>query len=106
MTKYEALKQKADEYENSLALAIAYRDNLENGIIVSKTNGPAAKIGKAFKPFLSNRVAGYYGSIDVDEFTKNEMEVLKELVRCYVARLEQKYKEVVDKLQAVEELLS
>ena len=106
MTKYEALKQKADNYKNRLAFAIAYRDNLENGTIVSTTNAPEGHVGQPFRPFLSNRVASYYGTIDTDEFTENEMGVLKELVICYVARLEQQYEEVAVKLQAVEELLS
>ena len=105
MTKYEALKQKEDNYKNRLALGIAYRDNLETGIIVP-TNAPTGYIGKPFRPFLSNRVAASYGFIETDEFTENEMGVLKELVRCYVARLEVLYEEVAVKLQAVEELLS
>ena len=106
MTKYEALKQKADNYKNRLALGIAYRDNLENGIIVPTPNAPTGYVGKPFRPFLSNRVAAHYGIIDTDEFTENEMGVLKELVICYVARLEQQYEEVAVKLQAIEDLLS
>ncbi len=106
MTKYEALKQKADNYKNRLALGIAYRDNLENGIIVPTPNAPKSYIGQPFRPFLSNRVAGYCGTIDTDEFTENEMGVLKELVICYVARLEQQYEEAAVKLQAIEDLLS
>ena len=109
MTKYEALKRKADNYKNRLVLAIAYRDNLENGVIVSKTSDPMCyrrNKGTPFRPFLSNRASTAYGCIDTDEFTENEMDVLKELVRNYVARLEQQYEEVAVKLQAVEELLS
>lgn len=106
MTKYEALKQKADNYKNRLALAIAYRDNLENGVIVSRNDGTVACKGTPFIPYLSNRKGGCYGVIDTDEFTENEMGVLKELVICYVARLEQQYEEVAVKLQAIEELLS
>ena len=106
MTKYEALKQKADNYKNRLALAVAYSNNLENGTIVPTPNAPTGYIGKPFKPFLSNRTAASYGFIDTDEFTENEIGVLKELVRSYVARLEVLYEEVAVKLQAVEELLS
>lgn len=109
MTKYEALKQKANNYKNRLALAIAYRDNLENGVVVSNTSDPVNDKryrGTPFVPFLSSRTSTAYGFIDTDEFTENELGVLKELVRCYVARLEQQYEEVAVKLQAVEELLS
>lgn len=106
MTKYEALKQKADVYKKSLALATAYRNNLENGVIVPTPNAPDAYVGNPFRPYLSNRAAASYGFIDTDEFTENEMGVLKELVICYVARLEMLYEEVAVKLQAVEELLS
>ena len=109
LTKYEALKRKADNYKNRLALGIAYRDNLENGVIVSSTNGPANDKkykDNPFIPFLSNRASTAYGFIDTDEFTETEMDMLKELVSSHVAHLEQKYKEAVVKLQAVEELLS
>lgn len=106
MTKYEALKQKADDYKKRLALATAYHNNLENGVIVSRIDGTVACKGTPFIPYLSNRNAGCYGVIDTDEFTENEMGVLKELVICYVARLEQQYEEVAVKLQAIEELLS
>ena len=106
MTKYEVLKQKADDYKKRLALATAYRNNLVNGVIVPTPNAPNAYVGNLFKPYLSNRAAASYGFIDTDEFTKDEMDVLKELVRNYVARLEQQYEEVAVKLQAVEELLS
>lgn len=106
MTKYEALKQKADNYKNRLALATAYHNNLENGVIVSRTNGTVAYKGTPFVPYLSNRNGGCYGVIDTDEFRENEMGVLKELVSVHVARLELMYEEVAIKLQAVEELLS
>ena len=106
MTKYEALKQKADNYKKRLALATAYHNNLENGVIVSRTNGTVACNGTPFVPYLSNRNGGCYGYIETDGFTENEMDVLKELVRSHIARLELKYEEVAVKLQAVEELLS
>lgn len=106
MTKYEELKKKADNYQHRLTYATAYRDNLENGIIVSKANTINNRVGEPFIPFLANRTAAYYGFIDTDEFSEEEMDVLKALVRSHVERLKRKYEETAVKLQAVEELLS
>lgn len=109
MTKYEELKKKADNYKNSLAHAIAYRDNLEAGFIVSKTNSPVMDrtlSNTPFAPVLSNRNSTAYGYIDAAEFTKEELDILKALVQNHVKELEKKYEEAAIKLQAVEDLLS
>lgn len=109
MSKYEELRQKAEYYKSRLTYAQSYRDNLENGFIVSTSNaritGSASK-GTPFMPFLSNRASTGFGFIETDEFTEDEMDVLKTLVRGHVARLEQKYSEAEAKLQAIEDLLS
>ena len=66
MTKYEALKQKADNYKNRLALA-AYHNNLENGV-----SRMVQSVQRNFVPYLSNRNGGCYGVID-DEFTEKRV---------------------------------
>lgn len=109
MTKYEELKQKANKYKNALVHAIAYRDNLESGFVVSKTNSQVmdkAYVDTPFIPVLSNRTSTAYGYIDAAEFTKEELDILKALVQNHVKELEKKYEEAAIKLQAVEDLLS
>ena len=106
MKKYEELKNRAEKYKNRLEYGIAYRDNLENNIIVSNTSSYQNAKGSTFKPFLSNRTSPSYGFIEADEFTEEEMDVLKALVRSHVERLKLLYDEAAVKLQAVEELLS
>ena len=106
MTKYDELKKKANNYQHRLVYATIYRDNLENGIIVSKTNVIDNREGEPFIPYLTNKTANYYGFIDTDEFSEEEMDVLKALVRSHVERLKRQYEEAAVKLQAVEELLS
>lgn len=109
MTKYEELKQKANKYKNALVHAIAYRDNLEAGFVVSKTNTPVmdkAYSDTPFTPVLSNRTSIAYGYIDSAEFTEEEMNMLKALVQNHTRKLEKKFEDAAIKLQAVEDLLS
>lgn len=109
MTNYEALKAKAERLESQLRYGGAYRDNLAHGVIVTGAvaNGPySGGTGRPFIPHLSNRTAASYGSIDTDEFTEEEMHLLKVIVNSYVGRVEKEYLEVVAKLDAIEELLS
>ena len=106
MSKYEELKNKAEKYKRRLGHGIAYRDNLENGFIVTNNNGSPLTGSKPFSPYLSNRVSGSYGFIEADELSEEEMDMLKALVSSHVERLKVLYEEAAVKLQAVEELLS
>ena len=109
MTNYEALKKKAERLESQLRYGIAYRANLEHGVIVAgaQVNGPySGGTGQPFRPHLSNRTAASYGCIDTDNFNEEEMNLLKTIVNSYVGRIEKEYLEAVAKLEAIEELLS
>lgn len=106
MTKYEELKQKAENYKHRLKYGIAYRDNLENGLIVTNGNGSPLSGTSPFKPYLSNRVSGSYGYVEADMFSEEEMGMLKAVVRSHVERLKLLHDEAAVKLLAVEELLT